>query len=306
MPLFQTITHTYKHLWTDASSASWRKYPSPERPDVISVDLLSKELDQETGILRCTKLIICKGSTPKWINSILGGNEVFFYEETTVDPKNQVMVLKTKNLSFTNILGVEEVCTYQPHPENKEWTLFTQEAKVTATVFGVARKMESFCLDRFMSNAGKGRKIMEDAILKVKLEAKESLNNLEATIDKTITNIKIEAENLEATIDKSLQAGLDQIVLNTSKLEEVQDEHKVYPHPFIGPRGTSESPLKTAALLALHQQQQQNTKNSQYIFTHLIKQEEYNLFESDYSFLSYYQQQKQFKKSIKFNDNKIQ
>ncbi|KAN0023792.1 hypothetical protein ACTFIV_008179 [Dictyostelium citrinum] len=190
MPLFETIKHTYKHLWSDASTASFRKYPSPERPDILSIDILSKEIDPTTGVLKCTKLIICKGNTPSWLKSILGSGECLFYEETTVDPKNKIMTLKTKNLNFTNILGVDEVCTYEPHPDNEEWTLFTQEATVTSSIFGVARKMEAFCLDRFVANAGKGRKIMEDTIIKVKKEAEESL----ASFDKTFTSIKHEAE----------------------------------------------------------------------------------------------------------------
>ncbi|EFA82537.1 slowmo family protein [Heterostelium album PN500] len=204
--LFDTIYHTYKHLWTDISLASWRKYPTPDRPDVLSVDLLSKEIDPETGVLTCTRLIICKGSMPTWLKPIVGSNECFFYEETTVDPKTQTMVLKTKNLSFSNILGLEEVCTYTPDPSNAEWTQFKQEAKVTSSVFGVARKLEAFCLERFKTNATKGRAIMEQAIQKVKHEAEE----IEQTIDKAINTVVHEAEEQLHSIDK---------IITTAKLE---------------------------------------------------------------------------------------
>ncbi|KYQ89771.1 slowmo family protein [Tieghemostelium lacteum] len=209
MPLFETITHTYKHLWSDVSTGSWRKYPSPNRPDILSIDMLTKEFDPETGVLKCTKLIICKGNTPSWLQAVMGNTECFFFEETIVDPQNKKMVLTTKNLNFTNILGVEEVCTYTPHPENNEWTLFTQEAKVTSSLFGIARKMEAFCLEKFKANAHKGRKIMEDAIQKVKLEAEESLANLEATLD-----------TLKQEVDESIQA----VVFQTTKLEDQESQ----------------------------------------------------------------------------------
>ncbi|GAM16855.1 hypothetical protein SAMD00019534_000300, partial [Acytostelium subglobosum LB1] len=198
MPLFDTIYHTYKHRWNDISLASWRKYPCPDRPDVLSVDMLTKDLDPVTGVLKCTRLMICKGSMPSWLVPILGSNECFFYEEAIVDPKTQTMVLKSKNLSFSNILGLEEVCTYTPDPNNNEWTHFKQEATVTASIFGVAKKVESFCLDKFKANAQKGRNVMEQAILKVKREAEE----LEQTIDKAITTVVHEAEEGLQSIDK--------------------------------------------------------------------------------------------------------
>jgi len=272
MPLFETITHTYKHLWSDASSAHWQKYPSPERPDVLSVDILSKELDPETGILKCTRLIICKGNTPAWLKSILGSSECFFYEETTVDPKNKVMVLKSKNLNFTNILGVEEVCTYTPDPSNKDWTIFKQEAKVTSSIFGVARKMEAFCLDRFVANAGKGRKIMEDAILKVKLEAEESLAQIETTLDKTITNIKLEAENLKEEACEGIQS-----ILPITKLEEELASSNSFNHS-----------VKPKYLIAPHleyikeQEQRANEFYNKKIFEGIQYQGDNVLFDFDY------------------------
>ncbi|KAF2077287.1 hypothetical protein CYY_001412 [Polysphondylium violaceum] len=277
MPLFQTILHTYEHLWADASLAHWKKYPSPERPDVLSVDLLSKELDPETGILKITRLIVCKGNTPTWLKSILGSSECFFYEETTVDPKNKVMVLKSQNLNFTNILGVEEVCTYTPDPNNKDWTLFKQEAKVTSSIFGVARKMEAFCLDRFVANAGKGRKIMEDAILKVKLEAEESLAQIETTLDKTITNIKIEAENLKDEACEGIQS-----ILPITKLDDESTttlNHSTRPKYHIVPH---------QKLKYIQDQEQRALEfNIQKIFKGLERsQENTALFDFDYSLFS--------------------
>jgi hypothetical protein len=172
MPLFEVLSHTYKHAWKDITLASWRKYPSPERPDVLSVDLLSRDIDPETGVLTTKRLITCKGSGPAWLQSVIGSSLCFFVEEATVDPKGQKMVLRSQNLSFSDLIRLEEVCTYAPHPEDSTWTHFTQEAKVTAFPFGIKGKVESFCLEKFKKNAAKGREVMEQAIARVKLEQK--------------------------------------------------------------------------------------------------------------------------------------
>ncbi|EGG17439.1 slowmo family protein [Cavenderia fasciculata] len=211
MPLFETLYHTFKHSWDDISLASWMKYPSPERPDVLSVDIIEKHYDPETGILRCKRLMICKDHTPAWLKAILGSTEYFFVEDCEVDPRQKKMVLTSKNINFANILGVEEVCTYVPDPLNDQFTLFKQEAKITSSVFGVARKMESFCLDKFKKNSTKGRGIMEEAIQRaeaLKLDAEESFKDIEESIDKAISSVKKEAEesfkDIEHTFDKAV------------------------------------------------------------------------------------------------------
>jgi len=186
MPLFETLCHTYKHAWNQISLASWRKYPSPERPDVLSVDILSREVNAQTGVLTTRRLMTCKGTGPAWIQKLLGNNYLFFVEDATIDPINKKMVLSSRNVSFSDLIQLEETCTYTTHPENRDWTHFSQDAKITAFPFGIKGKIEKFCLDKFVSNATKGREIMEQAISRVKMEqqkleelAEEGLATLE-------------------------------------------------------------------------------------------------------------------------------
>merc|ERR1712137_1071819 len=55
MPLFDTLYHTFCHNWDEISLASWRKYPCHDRPDVLSVDIVDKHFDPETGVLTATR-----------------------------------------------------------------------------------------------------------------------------------------------------------------------------------------------------------------------------------------------------------
>lgn len=89
-----------------------------------------------------------------------------------MDPRNKKMVLSSSNVSFSEIIKVEEVCTYTPHPDNYNWTHFNQTAKFTAFPFGIKGSIESVCMQSFKKNAEKGRDIMEQAILTIKQERK--------------------------------------------------------------------------------------------------------------------------------------
>jgi len=51
-----------------------------------------------------------------------GGNGlVFFEEESIVDPRSKVMTLKGRNISFHEVIELEETCTYNVSHENPEW-----------------------------------------------------------------------------------------------------------------------------------------------------------------------------------------
>lgn len=119
-------------------------------------------------------------------------------EDSTIDPLNKKMVLQSRNISYADLLQLEETCTYTTHPENNQWTHFSQDAKITASPFGIKGKIESYCRDKFVSNATKGREIMEQAIARVKLQqqslqgfAEESIDNLERVVREALPNASL-------------------------------------------------------------------------------------------------------------------
>lgn len=54
------------------------------------------------------------------------------YEQSEVDPRPecQRMTLRMRNLTFSDLLVVEETCTYTPHPEDPEKTIYKYVALV--------------------------------------------------------------------------------------------------------------------------------------------------------------------------------
>jgi len=194
MVLFEFLKHTYEHPWRDVSLASWKKYPNPARPDVLSVDILRRDFDPETGILRTRRLLTMKMALPTWIEKIAGrgASQTYFLEDATIDARNNTMTLVGRNISFKNLIEVEETCVYTPHKDNNNWTFFEQTAKVTAFPWGVARKIEEFFCNSFNKNAVKGREIMEDAIARVTQEYETNMKH----VDELTTKLKQEADQL--------------------------------------------------------------------------------------------------------------
>jgi len=184
MVKLEELQHTFCHPWKSISLASWLKYPNSSRPDVLAVDLIKKDFDAETGILYTTRLLTVKSAVPSWLEKIIGVSPyAYCIEEACIDPKNNRMVLKARNLSFDNLMRSEETCVYTPHPQNTQWTLFSQTAKITAFPFGLKSKIEDFCIQHFKQNSSKGREIMEQAIDRIQQEFKGGLSAVEESVE---------------------------------------------------------------------------------------------------------------------------
>ncbi|OCL13875.1 MSF1-domain-containing protein [Glonium stellatum] len=167
MKVFSTSTE-FDYSWEEVSTSNWRKYgPWNEKtPHVIAVDTLSRTIDPETGILRTERLITCRQSAPKWVNSLLGCQDTsHVYETSYVDPKAKKVTMCSMNMTCSNLLSVRETVVYQPSasaPDSR--TMFQQQAKITALCGGwqkIKNSIEQFTVERFQQNAVKGREGFE-------------------------------------------------------------------------------------------------------------------------------------------------
>eukprot|EP00744_Colponema_vietnamica_P016905 GILI01023740.1.p1 GENE.GILI01023740.1~~GILI01023740.1.p1 ORF type:complete len:179 (-),score=9.61 GILI01023740.1:79-615(-) len=165
--------HVFPFPWNTVTTAFWNKYPNPSSPHVLNVDVLDRTVDQQSGVLRSKRLMTLKYNLPSWVEKLANQNLAgYAVEESTVDVKSQTLVLKSVNLSFSNVMTVAETCTYKQHPENPDWTLYTQEAVITSYAPGLLKnKLESLsesnCAKNASSGTGAVQKICEE-MLKLK------------------------------------------------------------------------------------------------------------------------------------------
>eukprot|EP01094_Clydonella_sp_ATCC50884_P013222 TRINITY_DN2349_c0_g1_i1.p1 TRINITY_DN2349_c0_g1~~TRINITY_DN2349_c0_g1_i1.p1 ORF type:complete len:278 (-),score=91.21 TRINITY_DN2349_c0_g1_i1:309-1103(-) len=211
MPIIENLQHTFKHSWKDVSLASWLKYPCADRPDVEAVDIAARKYEPGTGILRATRITIINENLPRFITSILGGGFGFMLEHSMVDPRNKRMILSSRNISFSGVVVMEETCVYTEHPENSNWTLLDQHAKVTAFPFGVSGMLESFMSDKFIKNAQKGRGIMDGAIDRVRKEGRHALDYMKEESSEAMRRLTSTGEELSDALRREIRDAGDRL-----------------------------------------------------------------------------------------------
>lgn len=163
--------HTFDYSWEQVSTANWKKYPNEVSTHVVAVDVLRREVDPVTGVLRTERLITCKQAIPKWILAMVGGTNVSYVREVSeVDPKAKTLTLRSVNLTMNNLLSVFETVVYKPDPVNPlSSTLFQQEAQITAyaSFKRICNKIEDWSVERFNQNAQLGKAGFDSVLQKI-------------------------------------------------------------------------------------------------------------------------------------------
>jgi hypothetical protein len=176
MPKTETFHYTFKNSFRDVFLASWLKYPNPRRPDILASDIISKELDVERAVLTVTRLVQVKGFVPSWLQYLTSaGSVMFVLEESKTNVPERTFTMRSKNITFADVLRVEERCVYQPEAQwrnlgtaaevpEQHWTHFEQTSAGTSPIRFIGDRIEQFIVDTAKKNISLGRDIMQEAI----------------------------------------------------------------------------------------------------------------------------------------------
>ncbi|ORY02331.1 MSF1-domain-containing protein [Basidiobolus meristosporus CBS 931.73] len=161
---FCQTSHSFTHSWEKVSAGWWQKYPNENATHVLSVDVLSHQVDPHTGCIRTERLVACRQNVPTLIKKIFGAEDVSYAREIIeVDPKAKTFAVSSRNLSGSELLAMEEKVVYRPDPVDPTKTLLTQEAQFTALT-RFSSYVEDFCVKRFRDNAHIGRQGFETVL----------------------------------------------------------------------------------------------------------------------------------------------
>ncbi|KAK4705938.1 hypothetical protein P7C70_g264, partial [Phenoliferia sp. Uapishka_3] len=134
MPLF-TTAFPFPFPWPAHVYAVMNKYPNPLAPHVISMDVLSRTI-LEDGTIRSERLIGVQQDSPKWVNRLLGSQDVTFVREVSfvvpsslahpTDPtlsspatsyqEPPKLLMASTNLTLSYLLQCRESISYLPFP----------------------------------------------------------------------------------------------------------------------------------------------------------------------------------------------
>lgn len=169
-----TSEHIFNHPWEMVTKAAMQKYPNPMNPSVVGVDVLDRNVDRH-GRLHSTRLLSTEWGLPSIVKSLIGNVRTCTYiqESSIVDPKEKTFELQSSNITFTNLISVDERLTYKPHPEDPDRTILTQEAIISVKGISLSSYLEGVMANTISTNAGKGREAMEWVIRRLNAEIEE-------------------------------------------------------------------------------------------------------------------------------------
>ncbi|EKM60806.1 uncharacterized protein PHACADRAFT_246960 [Phanerochaete carnosa HHB-10118-sp] len=153
---FFSQSFLYDDPWSIVSLAYFLRYPNPYASHVASCDVISRTVTP-SGTLVTTRLILKRGSLPKWApRGIMSKAESWIIEESEVDPVNGVVRCTTKNLDHVKVMRVEEHVTLKRTDDNK--TVQKTEARFISNFgWGLTKQLENHSLARFKANIQRSR-----------------------------------------------------------------------------------------------------------------------------------------------------
>lgn len=180
--------HVFHHPWENVVKAALQKYPNPINPSVTGVDVIDRSVQDSK--ITTHRLLISEWSMAAWMTKLLGGNkECHASEHSEIDLKAKTMQLRSKNITFSHVLNVEEKMVYSEHPEDPtQKTLLVQEALITVQNVPLIDYMENTLASKINANASKGRQSIEYIIKKLELTADDAINKvIKSTTNPSIT-----------------------------------------------------------------------------------------------------------------------
>ncbi|GAB6023453.1 hypothetical protein CHUAL_008233 [Chamberlinius hualienensis] len=147
----------FKFSWDQVAQAFWCRYPNPFSNHVLSEDVICREVRDNK--LYSKRLLTKTNHLPEWGKRFMTSRAICIVEESVVDPIQRTIVTYTRNIGFNRVMNVEEKCTYRQINENdNQWTQIQRQAYIESGVFGFAKAIQAFGIDRFRKNSLKATK----------------------------------------------------------------------------------------------------------------------------------------------------
>lgn len=179
MRFFDTQS-SFPYSWEQVTRANWRKYPNEITTHVKTVDVLRRELDPNTNILRTERLIGVRQPVPLWLTKLLGTDgRAYCREVSEVDVKNGTLTLRTQNLDHSHIVSVMETVVYRRDPlQPNQRTLFHQKASFHSSLClrKLCQSVEDFSVQRFVQNSKLGRAAFEQVLVNCKTDSGNTMS----------------------------------------------------------------------------------------------------------------------------------
>jgi len=117
------------------------------------------------------RIISCYTSLPSWLNRLGVSNHAYAIETSVVNPITGVMVVKSRNLTGSSLMVMEETCSYTACAHDPMRTSYRQTATITALLPIFASNFEAFTLSNVSKKSAEGLQTIEAMCQRLQSEA---------------------------------------------------------------------------------------------------------------------------------------
>lgn len=200
-----TTEHIFQHPWEEVVQGALRKYPNPFNSNVTGLDVVERKVDSD-GVLRSHRLMSTTWNLPSWSERLIGLNHhCFGSEHSEINPVKKLMKLRTRNLTFSNVITIEEHLSYEANPQDPKTTLMKQESVITVKGIPLGSYIEGLVENTCSNNAVKGRQAMEWAIGTIKAETIELSRKVEESMEDLNRKAQSAQKNMEGLSRKAFE-----------------------------------------------------------------------------------------------------
>lgn len=153
---------TYPFSWNVVSRCTLRKYPNVKQPNMLSIDLLSKNYDTMSNSLKIRTLKTALFPKCNISFSPLCCNLIYFVEDLEINHKEKIMIAKSKNICFNQYINVDEICIVSEINDNE--TLVQQKVSINLNIPIYKSYFENLIVDGYKDGMMIGRSIMKDML----------------------------------------------------------------------------------------------------------------------------------------------
>jgi len=179
--MVEMTTADREHTQADHSEHIAAPPTLPALHDAVDPSLLpsssssSSCASRSSPCLVSNRIISCYTALPTWLNRVGVSNHAYAIETSIVNPATRTMIVKSRNLTGSSLMVMEETCVYTANQHNPQHTDYRQHARITALLPVFAGNFESFTLNSMSKKSKEGLQTIEALCQRLQEEGVETM-----------------------------------------------------------------------------------------------------------------------------------
>jgi len=159
---YQLPDRVYKHPFELIMLAYERRFPTCTMiPAFLGSETVHEHKSKDGAVHVIERRCKIDVEAPYLLKKVCGADFVYFIQKNSLNLRSRTLSIVATNETFSNRVKIKEECSYKPHPDNDEWTIFTQRATLNIiSFFGIEAQVEKLGIKAYHKNIKKGKEII--------------------------------------------------------------------------------------------------------------------------------------------------